>query len=227
VDGSPETGTVSARYAEGLAKLARSPNAFSVPQTLLMSCDIVRARNRAVRIILEHEFNATHVLWWDEDVDPGPHVHVIVNALIQSGHDIVGAPYPMKSERGGIPIIKHQAELPDPVDDCVPVAALGFGFMLTSRRALEHMVKHYDDLWFYDVQNDGSYHRTIGLFDLSYQEQAPIGFEGPWRERLSEDYSFCLRALKCGLQPHMYVGLGTPLAHIGRIGYRFKGPWPK
>lgn len=220
IDGTPDTGTVSCRYASRLADLYRNPNVGLVPQHLVMSGDVVRARNRAVRWVLEDSWNATHVLWWDEDVDPGPGHMDLINRMLQTGKHIVAAPYPMKRADGKIPIVSHTPRLPDPIGGCVPVAAIGFGFMLTTTFALRAMCEKYAAEWYYDVQSDQSFHRTIGLFNLKINTRGPEGFDGEWRELLSEDYSFCLRACEAGIQPWMYVGDGTPLAHIGRFAYR-------
>jgi hypothetical protein len=211
IDGDPDTGMVHASYMNGVIELLKSKN---VAHMMLSSCDIVRARNRLLYRILDMEFS--HILWWDEDVAPGPAVASIVNAMIAADKSIIGAAYPRKNLKGQIPIMHMAATLPEPENDCVPVAAMPAGFLLTRRDVLDHMMAHYDAAdWYIDVLTDGSFRRSVGLFDLRHSYSKPAGFAGEWRERLSEDFSFCLRALECGIQPFMYVGQGTPLGHIG------------
>jgi hypothetical protein len=94
--GNPTTGTVHNAYHMATMRLCRNAELEFVPLTAFVQADIVRARSGLVRDFLAHP-NATHLLFWDEDVVAEPEVlAALIKALIESGHDYVGVPYPKK-----------------------------------------------------------------------------------------------------------------------------------
>ncbi len=183
--------------------------------------DVSKARDRFARIFLTEPSlqDCTDLLWWDEDVLPDD--LTVINRMLESGYDVVGCPYPRKRFPESYPFrlvgedgAERRVEV---VNGCVEVDELAFGFMLTSRRALQAMWDHYKPTrWYYDVQQDGA-HEQVGLFDLIYSEpmQRPDGVQ--FRVKLSEDFSFCHSLKAVGIPVHMYL---TPLAHIGAHAYR-------
>jgi len=216
IDGSPTTGQVHAAYDSAKCRLMSARGGIYEG---FMSADIVRARNRAVGHV--RTLDVSHVLWWDSDVAPEvEHVVPMVDAMLSLDVPLVGVGYPRKHDDGRIPLVEMGDRPRIGANQCRPVAAMGFGFMLTSRALLDQMWERYEsELWYLDVLTSGKIQRLVGLFDLRYNTQAPHGWVGPWRERLSEDYSFCLRALEMGVQPMMYCGPGTPVKHIGGKAY--------
>lgn len=59
-------------------------------------------------------------------------------------------------------------------------------------------------------------HPTIGVFNLLCRPSSSTGMHRLY----GEDQSFCLRALDAGVQSHMYLGLGSPAAHVGEHVYK-------
>jgi hypothetical protein len=164
----PRTALVSLGFADFRSAL--------VPLTqtrVAVTYQPVQARNELARLALL-EPKMTHTLWLDDDQwadDP-----MIVQRMLDSREDLVGAPYTRK----GYPLrFAHKGLVgAERTGDLLDVAGLGFGFTLTSRRCLEEMtaeaVRSY-------VDDDG---KTIAdLFGLLYQDDG----------LLSEDLSFCAR----------------------------------
>lgn len=226
LDGTPETGTVHAKYAEQreLLRMARGYVTGVVPPVLMTSCDVVRARNRAVYHILDHATECTHVLWWDSDNAPDD-APALVDEMLSKGHDLIAAPYPSKSMPPRIVIAKHQATMGHAENGCIRVAGFGFGFVLMHVSLLVAMTQWFQaEDWYIDVLSSGAFRKAVGLFDLVHSYDEPQGWDsavnGRWRERLSEDMSFCYRARAMGVQPWLYVGPGAPIAHIGQHVFR-------
>jgi len=187
--------------------------------------DVVRARSNATALVLRLYPEATHVLWWDDDVI-APHIQTIAH-MLRTGYDVVGLPVPRKKierwgdersacdfcyrlqgEDGGT----HEVTADD--KGCVEVDALPFGLMLTSTHALRCLVaKHRDELWYRDGGNE-----CVAIFQLvmSGERKAPDGTR--FRELLSEDYSFCARWKALGGKVHMLL---EPCSHVG--SHRFTG----
>ena len=218
--GTPATATVHSGYAYARESVIHHCAIVlrHVPSVLLFSNDVVRARNRAARMAVMSD--ATHILHWDSDVVPD-NAPALLGAMLATGLDFVGAPFPTKSDPPRLAIAGFGDKRGERVGDCIPVAGFGFGFCLTSVRMLRAMYERFGpEDWFYDVTSDGKTHRTVGLFDLRYSTETPAGWEGPWRERLSEDYSFASRAREMGVQPWLYVGEHASVAHVGQFVYR-------
>lgn len=188
--------------------------------------DIVRARDRFARVFL-WETDATHLLWWDEDVLVGtgqPEDLQIVQSLVTIGHDCVGVPYRRK---------KDEEEYPYRIDGkdgerttlavkfgCVPVDFLAFGFMMTSRKCVQSMWDAYKaDRWYFDVDKR-KHHLSVSMFGLQYTDTVPGPDGQPWRTMLSEDYSFCRSYRAIGGRVQMFVGEGSPVGHIGSTVFR-------
>lgn len=192
--------------------------------------DVVRARSNAVAYVLRELPDATHILWWDDDVVPRS--LETVGRLVRSGHDVVGCPVPRKRvERWGEadPHWRGEADAYDyayrvdgldggteartaDVRGCIEVDALPFGLMLTSTRALRAMTGQYADLWY---THAGA--RVAALFQLLLTEPRTAPDGSVHRELLSEDYSFCARWRDLGGHVHMLL---DPCTHIGGHAYR-------
>jgi hypothetical protein len=244
VDGLPESADVKWAYASALSLALQDPSIRMMdPIRLAWPNNVYHARSRAVR--LARELDVTHVLWWDADVAPDD-VRIIAR-LIATGQDLVGCVYPRKrvlwdqAERacsgGEKPVEAHayrypyRAEGPDHsvtaahvAADCVAVpGGLPFGFMLTTRACLDKMWAHYEpELWYVDTEDDGKTHfRGVHLFHEMFSPER-VGPDGkPYRQPLSEDYSYCERWRAIGGKVAMYVGPGSPVNHIG--GHMFRG----
>jgi hypothetical protein len=230
----PRSALVTYGWAALLPQLSRDPNIDI--RVLGFGCDLVRSRSRIVRMALETgEF--THVLWWDEDVVPDD--VAIIRSMLETGHDLVAAPYPTKLiDWGGVATAAHHGKHPEAGayrypfhrndrgleakahNACVDVDHIAMGFMLTSTAMLSKMWDTYAPTLSFGDLVDGDKHWTVALFQLTGPKQSPVPpySIGPlW----SEDYSFCARAADCGYQPMMYCGQGSPVNHAGSM--LFKG----
>ena len=227
VEGTPETAMV---HLGPRLQMERFKGALKLDEfwgVLTGNIDVVRARDRMARIGLFNT-DATHFLWWDEDVDVQD-IHV-VERMMASGHQMVGCPYRRKKMREEYPyrLLGTDGERRDieVVNGCIQVDHLAFGFMLTTRKCLQDMWDHYlESRWYVDVfYNQATatveHHQTVSMFDLQMTATIP-GVDGhPFRTKLSEDYSFCQSYQAIGGHVHMYVGDGSPVGHIGSTVFR-------
>ena len=217
VDGNARTGSVCAAYHRAVLALQRMGD--TAPLSLIFNDDIVRARSQAVHFALKRE-DWDYVLWIDSDTVFDPE---IVPRMLATGHPVVGAPYPRKRIPARFPYKPLDESLQSGgfniVRDCIEVDYLGFGFMLTSRKALQSMVDWYREEDWYTLQHpDGDLEDVVGLFkQIVVPRTSPSGRKA--RDLLSEDYSFCHRWRAIGGKVQMYVGEGAPLGHVGLHEY--------
>lgn len=119
-------------------------------------------------------------------------------------------PYHCRTPAQEIPVVSYGdtgEERHIPIGE---VDALGFGFMLLSRKCCEQMTEAYrEELIFKDSQ-DGVRSDVVALFMLIIDPET--------RVLLSEDYSFCYRWRKLGGKVYC---AGDTASHVG--GHIFKG----
>jgi hypothetical protein len=195
--------------------LAHNPIVEAVPEHVCFDGDVVRARNRLAWYVLREMPDATHVLWWDSDIVPLERTGPLVAALLGSGEDVIGVSYVKKSR----PMWTHMA-LNVPTDTDVArgrqhVLAVGFGFTLTSTRALREVaasVPRYTDMGSDQKEVPG----TPDMFDL-VRAPHPTRPDVVWK--LSEDFSFCHRWRELGGNVALYLGDDAALAHVGPHAY--------
>jgi hypothetical protein len=157
---------------------------------------IDRARNIIVRQFL-FETECTHLLFIDADMGWEPDAPL---RLLSHGYDVVAAVGMRKQD--GEPSwcwLPKEGGQTDPETGCVPALSVGTGFMMISRRLLQLMWDTSPELAFNFA--DGKEYR--GLF------QSVIFNFSNW----SEDYQFCLRAAKCGIQ--VMADPAVTLSHVG------------
>lgn len=224
VDGRPPTATVTHGYHHAAMAMHRL-GAVTIEATLSFSDDLVRARSRCVRHALKSDC-WDWILWWDEDVVPSDVriVEYMIGLAEAAGSDMVAAPYPRKRIPIAFPYSPTEADMASGQltikDGLVEVERIGFGFTLTSRKCLFTMTQEYSEEWFTD--DDGE--ETVALFRqvMTPRSSMTNGTETKrFRQLLSEDYSFCYRWRNVGGSIYMYVGEGSPVAHVGR--YSFEG----
>lgn len=189
---------------------------------------------------------ATGILWLDTDTVPAPGT---LPAMLASGYDVVGCPYPRKRMHWDRvkhalpeespewhaydycyhfdnPTTETAGQIPtvDVRGGCVPVARMGFGCMYTSIRAIDAVWDAFAaDDWFTDVVN-GKHYDCVALFGLLFSQTGTVRGK-PFRALYSEDYSFCERygavqATHPTLKPAMMM-VSHPADHVGL--HRFKG----
>jgi hypothetical protein len=195
---------VTVGYSENLRALARELPVETIEAAVTFGADVVRARNRLVGIVLRDFPSATHVLWWDDDV--WPEERRIVREMLDTGEDVIAAPYPRKRIPSGW---VHQLLSPCPVADehgVQPVRAVGFGFTITSVACLRKMTEVAR------VYTDHPRPERIGnLFGQLYDSVSDQPVDDCL---LSEDYSFCKRWRELGRRIGLYVRAGL-VHHAG------------
>jgi hypothetical protein len=235
--------SVDGEYPSASIAIGTAHQIYSMPFTMVrvFSEDVVRARNRLAQAVLDTT-DATHVLWWDTD-EYVPDVQGTLDAMLASGHDVVGAAYVRKRKPRtivGVPL-GASLETLTVLGAFTEMRAIGFGFTLTSRHALE--VVGDSARKYIDVLSSGERVRTADRFGLAYRHLGGKGdlcecawgadvFNSPEPcedvEMVSEDYSFCLRwrepygaAGELRVPPgrvHLYTPK-IPLQHFGMHAY--------
>ncbi len=201
------TAHVSLGYSDFREKLVRlMPDYRALCGSVTFGLDVVRARNRIVGILLsQEEFRpVTHVLWvdddqWCEDVK-------IVPEMIERCRGVLGAPYTNKKE----PL--RWVHRPDGKGG---VLGVGFGFTMTTRACLEALAR--EARWYTDFPQAV---RCPNLFGQLYDD-IPTP-DGPVETLLSEDFSFCKRALEAGIPVELYAEAGI-INHAGGHVWNARG----
>ena len=240
IDGIPESAKVSYGFALTLARALSSSSDMGLldPGIMAYPADLVRSRSRCV--MRAHDFGASHILWLDDDNVPKAGA---IQKMIDSGHDMIGCPYPRKrihwdrfkdpsnwagddAEKHAYDYAYHHSDGPmghevfEVQDGCLPVARLSMGCMLTSMRALDAMTEHYrDELWFTDVV-DGAHFPCVALFQLMFGKVQQV-HGVPFRPLFSEDYSMCERYGQMGAPfGPIQMLVSHPADHIGAHLFR-------
>lgn len=104
----------------------------------------------------------------------------------------------------------------------IPCKMMPTGFLMTSREAVEKMVKAYPEL---EYEEDYIKHR-FGKDKMAYAlYQTIVGEIDGKKSFVSEDYSYCIRARECGIQ--IYGDTAAMLGHIGNQLYTLMHLIPK
>ena len=166
------------------------------------------------RHTLMHEFLksiATHLLFWDVDIEPlDP---TVVRSMVNTGHPIVGGACPFRGGGGRVVCnlreedkARKQVETDD--TGCVDVAEVGTGFMLLERDAIVKLcMQNPHSLYWADLPT-GFGEPMWALFDTQIHNE----------RFLSEDYTFCKLAHAAGLPVKVYAPFEAQ--HWGRCGFR-------
>lgn len=213
-DGAPPFASVTWGYHNAVRQLERA-GANIIPSEVCFSDDLARARSRCVWWALQRPFD--WLLFWDDDVVPKDTKIVpdMIAAAENGGHDWLGAPYPRKRIPAAFPYKPLQSQT-EVVDECAEVELLAIGFTLISQRCLALMVDHYrEEDWFTDGHDAANPHETVGIFKQVTTDTITRPDGTRFRELYSEDYSACYRWRAMGGQIQMYVGPGSPVAHVG------------
>ncbi len=184
--------SVSVGYSEAVRLLSQEMHGVQwLSAQLFFSCEIVRARNRAVAMLLrEPDFaGVTHILFWDDD--QWPEDRKIVAEMMALNLPIVAAPYtnkrqPLRWVHQSHPPIPGSKDDPYAIDaqGCCDVRAVGMGFTLISRACIETMAHDPRTKWYNDAPSP---HNCPNLFGQLYDTL------GGQEVLLSEDFSFCKR----------------------------------
>ena len=186
------TARVTLGYHDFVRQLERDMGAQTFDGKLLFSADVVRARNRAVAIILRELTEITHVLWVDDDCWPDD--HGIVQRMIDSGEDMIAAPYTNK-----VPPIHWVHQILSlqlgTVNGLQEVRGVGFGFTLTTRSCLQRVAD--DSRWYSEYDPLGKRTTVPNAFGMLF-DRLTHGDDPEEEVLLSEDFSFCARWRRLG-----------------------------
>lgn len=172
---------------------------------------VARMRQRAMHIFMKTE--ATHLLFWDSDVEClNPEC---VYEMLQTGHDVIGGAYPFKAAHGRVVVnflpetleAVERGETVELPDGCLPVQDLGTGFMLISRKAIAKMMQAFPRLMHLDMGEQVRGEPLWALLDTGV-------VDGVY---LSEDYYFC--RLWQSLGGKVYVYAPAKFRHYGLHGF--------
>lgn len=221
VFGDPTSASVPLQYHERCRHFMRSPDFDVFDMRLYVNTDLVRARSRAVTASLAKGVDG--LIFWDVDVvAPVEQVAAAMRGMVHSGHDLVCVPYarkrghwanvgPKQDEEIEAGYVLHAADAGKIENGCAPCRYVPMGFTYISRRLMKavtewEMCRH---LQFRD-HFEGAWHPSVAVFALIINSEGLL---------LSEDYSFCERAAALGFRPHVYLGQGTKLQHVGTAVY--------
>ena len=233
VYGAPDSASVSVAYHEALLSMAQSGQIQLTPHMQWIGEDLVRVRCRALRFFLE-ETDCTHLLFWDADVggsDPTGERACCALALmgmISEDVDVICAPYPRKrilwnqiraldvDHAYSWPLRRLAPDAPvEFVGRKARVAGAPFGFALIKREAAARVASAcFANGETFTDWCEGKTAITALAFQL-------LVTTDQYRQLLSEDNSFCQRAIDAGCEVFLYVGPGAPLDHVGAM--RFSG----
>jgi hypothetical protein len=250
VHGPPDVASVSLGYHFATMQLAKSLDVEILDSRIFTDCDLVRARSRAVRVFLESG-SASHLLHWDADVvGNATDVRTALDAMLASGHDVVGAPYPRKRVRWERAAAAVCTEIPGTAAKDVALAmqsaAYDYPYGFDRARIGEDVVVTNGCLPV-DWMGFGFMLSSRACLERMWRHYAPTLSYGDavdgmlsWTvglfqllmppqnatppyavgPLLSEDYSFCKRWRDIGGEVQMYIGAGSPLNHIGPHVFR-------
>jgi hypothetical protein len=202
--------TLSCGYSESLRLLSHE---MRVDTVVDFAEDVVRARNRIAGTVLRDYPEATHVLWWDGD--QWPEERRIVREMMESGADVIGAPYTNKRQPVRW-IHRPMRSAPPPVDGVLQVEAVGFGFTMTTTACLKEIsasARKYTD--------HPNKTKLANIFGHLFEPPPASGeYYCPEEDEmlLSEDYSFCKRWRDMGGRIMLYLKGGN-IVHAGGRGW--------
>jgi hypothetical protein len=227
---SPTHYAPEADFVRSLIALTHKLRDLGISQTIELpdgESHIDRARNNVVARFLQSP--ATHLMFIDSDqaFTPQDVLH-----LVESGKDLIGALIPKKqinwegirqaAKDGHEDIEAYGAQyVVNPPKDgrtlridkqCVPVDAIGTGFMLVSREAIESVIKAHPETEYLSDDVAGEMQKSWAIFHAGVYDEG-------WMRFLTEDYVFCRRARAIGIQPHIHLGV-RDIGHVGKHMYR-------
>jgi hypothetical protein len=166
---------------------------------------VCRMRQRAVHMFLMS--NATHLLFWDADIEcmtPS-----CVREMLATGHDVIAGACPFKNMSGDT-VHNLFDDVEPKVDEqgCVEVQDAGTGFMLISRRTLIALMQAHPELQHWSMSQDRDRGAPLwALFDTAI-------IDGVYQ---SEDYYFCRLWQMHGGKVYVYAP--ARFRHWGEHGF--------
>lgn len=168
---------------------------------------VARMRQRAVHAFLCS--SATHMLFWDADIECL--TPMCVREMLMREKGVIAGACPFKQEGGRVvcnlrPKDIESGEL-EVIGGCLPVQDAGTGFMLVSREALYRLMRAHPEL-LHESKNLADYGAPMwALFDTAV-------IDGVYQ---SEDYYFCRLWQQLGETVYVYVP--AKFKHYGIHGF--------
>ncbi len=177
---------------------------------------VMRGRHTLMAEFLKS--TATHLLFWDVDIEPlDP---TVVRQMVATGHPVVGGACPFRGDSGRVVCNLRQEDRERKAIDtdetgCAEVSEVGTGFLLISRHAIDALCEARPDLMYYADLPSGFGEPMWALFDTAIRD----------RRFLSEDYFFCQLVRDAGMAVRVFVPFEAQ--HWGRHGFRaqFMSAW--
>ena len=172
---------------------------------------VCRMRQRGCNIFMKS--TATHLLWWDADIECLTPECVV--AMLESGHDVVSGCVPFKDGTKHVVcnlLLEDQKKLAAGEsiaveNGCLPVQDAGSGFMLVSRKAIYKLQMAHPELLHFSASKQDVGEPLWALFDTKVVD----------RLYRSEDYYFCHLWRELGGTVHIYEP--ARFRHYGLHGF--------
>jgi hypothetical protein len=207
--GTPVYGhQVSWIYHETYVRMFRRRRIFDLAgadcDKLNQNHDLTKARAEIVRRFLQ-ETDGDALLMQDGDVGCEPEAIEGMCSYLGPGFEFIGCPYRRKTEEPSYTYWMER-ESPPPTHKLLrEIDGIGLGLTLFSRSLLQTMTDAAFASGNVYLDDDG--HDVADLFDLLRDKAT--------RKKLSEDYSFSVRAREAGFKIWLYLGRGSPAVHAG------------
>ena len=201
------SGTVHAPYAISLAETYKHLTDNGIKVTFEIepnSSLLVASRNRLTERFWQSD--ATHMLCIDSDLGWAPQA---VLAMLQTNKEFIAGVYPSRKEKGFMfrPLYKNsQTQELTAEGHLLKMEAVPAGFMLISRSAIKKMRQFYPELYYAPKDPRDTSESTYALFNTELIDGQFWG----------EDYVFCVRALKAGID--IWVDPFIMFDHAGTVG---------
>lgn len=172
---------------------------------------ICRARQNVTYKFLYEQKKCDYFLQLDDDVQL-PHDAII--KLVESGKDVIGGMYSLKSQAGKIALRakgNKVINIKDHPDEIIPIKYISTGCFMQTREVAQKAWDHYKKDRSY-VANPDSKNKKAGLDRVALY--TPFIYDD---EYLSEDWAYCQRLEDMGEE--LFVHTGVKCIHWGLARY--------
>lgn len=201
-------------FAASMQKLARS--GLNYAHVSLGGGGISMARNKIIsQVLATPEF--TDLLFVDSDIGFEPWMAA---NLLAHNLPLVAAPYFCKKRNAGLSGHPKKGFVPKPDQQVIPMAAVGTGFLLIKREALETMAKYCENSPILRKYYDAEYGRTA--YDICWQGVVNDPEHFSHQTYLTEDFGLCYTATLAGITP--MLDRSFYVKHYGDIDFPLDVP---
>lgn len=190
------------------------PNSFFT----ISAGDIEEIRNIVITNWFDSHPALSHLLFVDADMEfPADGEKNLVADMLAFGKPLVGCFYAKrKFPAQAVGRAFNEGSNADVVDGFLKVAGVGGGVLLISRHVVQTMIQKMPEI----VDNDVSGHPGSQAFEQKRLIRAFEKYRDSNGEKLSEDFAFCDRWLKCGGE--VWANVEHLIGHIGPHNYAIR-----